>query len=73
MGNKSKGLNSGEKLMSRRKHGLMLDKVWIRRNYNLKAKCDPLEGASQARAIVLEKVEVEAPAGKLIYTIKSIN
>ena len=37
-----------------------LDKNYVRRKYNLKVKSDPLEGASQAKALVLEKIQLEA-------------
>ena len=36
------------------------DPVYARRQLGLDVKCDPLEGAPQARGIVLEKVGVEA-------------
>ena len=36
------------------------DKNYARRELNLDVKSDPLEGAPQARGIVLEKVGVEA-------------
>ena len=60
MGNKSNGLNAGSKLKSRRKAGRWHSKKYIRRARNLKVKSDPLEGASQAKGIVLEKVQIEA-------------
>lgn len=60
MGKKSRGLNSGKKLMKRRKHSRKLDKRWFVRAYGLKEKSDPLDGCSQAKAIVLKKVEMEA-------------
>jgi|SRR3989344_5061638 len=60
MANKSNGLATGKTLIKRRHHGKWLDKTYIRRALNLKKKADPLEGASQARGIVLEKVQLEA-------------
>lgn len=60
MGNKSNGLNAGMKLFKRRKKGLMMNKNYTRRLFDMKVKSDPLRGSSQARAIVLEKVQLEA-------------
>ncbi|MFA6089065.1 MAG: 30S ribosomal protein S12 [Candidatus Woesearchaeota archaeon] len=60
MGKKASGINACLKLMKRRKDGNLKDYQYKRRLYNLKAKSDPLEGKSQARALVLEKKEVEA-------------
>ena len=60
MSNKSNGLFTGKALVSRRNHGLHLDKAFMRRVLDLKKKADPLEGAWQARGIVLEKVQREA-------------
>jgi len=60
MGSKSKGLYAGKKLKKRRHAGRKLDSKYIRRIYKLKQRADPLRGSSQARAIVLEKVQLEA-------------
>ena len=60
MGKKTKGINAGKKIIARRSFGKWHSKKYIRRTLNLKAKSDPLEGASQARGIVLEKVQMEA-------------
>jgi small subunit ribosomal protein S12 len=60
MGKKSSGLNAGKKLMSRRKTSRWLKKSYVRRILDLKRKSDPLKGASQAKGIVLEKVQLEA-------------
>jgi len=60
MSKKSNGLNAGTKLKKRRKTGRWHDSKYIRRARDLKAKSDPLEGASQAKGIVLEKVQLEA-------------
>ena len=60
MGSKSRGLGSGKKLKNRRKKFRMNDRWYVMRVKKLKKKSDPLEGASQAKAIVLEKVQREA-------------
>ncbi len=60
MGKKPNGLNAGSKLLKRRKIFRWSDKKFVRRALRLKEKSDPLEGASQARGIVLEKVQLEA-------------
>lgn len=60
MSRKSRGLNTAKSLKYRRHRGRWMDKTWIRRTLNLKAKADPLEGAHQAKGIVLEKVQLEA-------------
>ena len=54
MGSKSKGLGAGRKLRKRRNGFKKANRT------KLKKKVDPLSGASQAKAIVLEKVQVEA-------------
>lgn len=60
MANKSYGLYSARALLKRRKKARGLKKKFVRRKFNLKEKSDPLEGSSQAKAIVLEKVQLEA-------------
>lgn len=60
MANKSRGLNAGKKLKKRRKKSRWQNQVYKRRKLNLKKRSDPLEGSSQAKAIVLEKVQLEA-------------
>ncbi len=56
----AKGLNAGGKLKKNRKK-FRLSNSWFKRRINhLKEKSDPLRGAHQAKAIVLEKGEVEA-------------
>ena len=60
MGNKSKGLNAGKKLKDRRKKSRWKNPKYKRRILHLKEKSDPLKGASQAKAIVLEKIQREA-------------
>ncbi len=54
MGSKPKGLGAAKKLKSRRKTYKLPNKT------KLKKKVDPLAGSSQAKAIVLEKIQVEA-------------
>lgn len=52
MAKKSRGLNAGKKLKQRRKK--------FKKKKSKKEESDPLEGSSQARGIVLEKVQLEA-------------
>ncbi len=60
MAKKSSGLNSGKKLRKRRENFQWSKKWFVRKTLGLKKKSDPLEGASQAKGIVLEKVQLEA-------------
>ncbi len=60
MGHKSRGLNAAKKLRRRRIKSRWLNKLYIRNKLGLKKKADPLQGSSQARGIVLEKVQIEA-------------
>jgi len=60
MSNKSKGLGSGKKLKKRRIKHRFNSKKYTRKALNLKKKSDPLEGSSQAKGIVIEKVQLEA-------------
>ena len=60
MGKKSNGLNAAKSLKGRRSTFRWSDKTYAKRALNLKQKSDPLGGASQARGIVLEKVQLEA-------------
>lgn len=60
MGKKGKGLGSGKKLKLRRKKHRWQDDMYKRRILKLKVKSDPLQGVPQAKAIVLEKSQVEA-------------
>ncbi len=55
-----KGLFAARKLMENRKKFRWSDKRFVRRVLDLKVKADPLEGAPQARGIVLEKLGIEA-------------
>lgn len=54
------GLFAARKMIERRKKFRWSDKRFVRRILGLKEKADPLEGAPQARGIVLEKVGIEA-------------
>ena len=54
MSKKSRGLGSAKKLQGRRKA------FKLQKRSTLKKKYDPLAGSSQAKAIVLEKIQVEA-------------
>ncbi|MEM4336858.1 MAG: 30S ribosomal protein S12 [Candidatus Woesearchaeota archaeon] len=60
MTKKARGINAGKKLISRRKQFRWNHAKYIRRVLDLKKKSDPLRGASQAKGIVLEKVQLEA-------------
>ncbi|MBI2507470.1 30S ribosomal protein S12 [Candidatus Woesearchaeota archaeon] len=60
MGNKANGLGAGKKLKKRRALNRLRNKWLKRRLYGLKIRSDPLRGASQAKAIVLSKVQLEA-------------
>lgn len=60
MAKKSRGINAGKSLARRRKKGKAHDILYIQKAYGLKAKADPLGGVSQAKGIVLEKVQIEA-------------
>ncbi|MBI2565252.1 30S ribosomal protein S12 [Candidatus Woesearchaeota archaeon] len=60
MGNKANGMRASASLKNRRHHGLWRKKSYVRKVLGLKKKADPLEGASQAKALVLTKVEIEA-------------
>ncbi|MEM3383256.1 MAG: 30S ribosomal protein S12 [Nitrososphaerales archaeon] len=55
-----RGENAGRKLRKKRQKLRWSDKYYKRRLLMLDKKADPLEGAPQARAIVLEKVGVES-------------
>ena len=60
MGKKSNGINAAKKLISRRHKARWQDKDYVRRVLRLKEKSDPLRGASQARGLVVEKIQLEA-------------
>ncbi len=69
MGN---GEFAGRNLQRKRKKHKWLSKRWKRRALRLKQKFDPLEGAPQAKGIVLEKVVLEQkqPHSGLIKCVK---
>ncbi len=54
MGNKPKGLGAAKKLKKRRSTYKLANRK------KMKKKVDPLAGAAQAKAIVLEKLQIEA-------------
>jgi len=56
----AKGLYTARKLRKDRQKSRWSDSTYKRRMLHLKEKSDPLEGAAQARGIVLEKVGIEA-------------
>lgn len=60
MSKKSSGLNAAKKLMKRRKQFRLSKKKFIRRILDPKRTSGPLEGSSQAKGIVLEKIQLEA-------------
>ena len=60
MAKKSNGLNAANSLKRRRSEGRWHHRQYIRRQLRLKESSDPLEGASQAKGIVIEKVQLEA-------------
>ena len=60
MGKKSKGLGAASKLKKRRKKSRWMSKKYTAKKLGLKVKSDPLAGTSQARGIVLEKIQLEA-------------
>ncbi len=60
MGKKASGLNAGKKLKDRRHKARWKQRKYIVKTLDLKKKSDPLAGASQAKGIVLEKVQLEA-------------
>jgi len=60
MGKKPRGIKAGKKLKKRRAKSRWMDKKFKRRTLGLKKKSDPLKASSQAKGIVLEKVQLEA-------------
>ena len=59
MARKAKGLHAGRKLRKNRKKMRWKLSTYRRKALRLDEKADPLEGAPQARGIVLEKVGIE--------------
>ncbi|MFT7616357.1 MAG: small subunit ribosomal protein S12 [Candidatus Woesearchaeota archaeon] len=57
---KARGINTAIKLQGKRANNRMLDKKYKKAVLGLKIKADPLAGASQAKGIVLEKLQIEA-------------
>lgn len=60
MGSKSNGLGTAKKLKKRRSQFRWASRAFTKRALKLKEKSDPLRGACQAKAIVLEKRALEA-------------
>ena len=60
MASKSKGLNSGKKLKKRRAKFKWYKKKYKQSKGGLKEKSNPLGKSSQAKGIVLEKIQLEA-------------
>lgn len=60
MAKKATGINSASKLRKRRHKFRWNNKWFVKKTLNLARKSDPLEGSSQAKGIVLEKVQLEA-------------
>ena len=56
----ARGINTTRKLEANRQHFRWSDRYYKRRILKLREKADPLEGSSQAKGIVLEKVGIEA-------------
>ena len=54
------GINTAGRLATLRQRRRWSDRYYKRRTLHLKERSDPLEGAPQARGIVIEKVGVEA-------------
>ena len=53
------GLYSGRNLKKEKKKKLWKSRIYINRTLKLRNKTDPLEGSPQAKAIVLEKRQIE--------------
>ncbi len=60
MAKKPNGINAAAKLIKRRSESRWKKRTYVTRVLGLAKKADPLEGSSQARGIVLEKVQMEA-------------
>jgi small subunit ribosomal protein S12 len=56
----ARGLNSARKIKKSKKLHRWSDRYYKKRVLRLKQKTDPLEGAPQAKGIVIEKVGIEA-------------
>jgi small subunit ribosomal protein S12 len=60
MAKKSNGIFAASKLSRRRNQSQWQSKKYKKRVLNLRKKSDPLRGSSQAKGIVLEKIQLEA-------------
>lgn len=60
MAKKSKGINAAVKLSKRRAKSRKMYKWYGKKTLKSHLKSDPLEGSSQAKGIVLEKIQREA-------------
>ena len=60
MAKKARGLGATRRLKKRSRSNRWHYRPYIRKALDLKKKSDPLEGSSQAKGIVLEKVQLEA-------------
>ena len=60
MAKKARGLGATRRLKKRNRSNKWHYRPFIQKTLDLKRKSDPLEGASQAKGIVLEKVQLEA-------------
>ncbi|MBR9691292.1 30S ribosomal protein S12 [Candidatus Woesearchaeota archaeon] len=60
MAKKARGLGSTRRLKKRNKVNKWHSSKYKKKTLGLKRKADPLEGSSQAKGIVLEKVQLEA-------------
>jgi small subunit ribosomal protein S12 len=60
MAKKTSGINAAVKLANKRKEFKWADKWFVKKATNSKKRYDPLGGVSQARGIVLEKIQLEA-------------
>jgi len=60
MGKKTSGINAAKGLSKRRKKSQWLYAPFVKKTLKLRTKSDPLRGSSQAKGIVLEKIQLEA-------------
>lgn len=67
----ARGEFAGRILEAKRKRARWLEKTWKRKKLGLKRKFDPLEGAPQAKGIVIKKkgVEQKQPHSGIIKTV----
>jgi small subunit ribosomal protein S12 len=68
----ARGEFAGRDILKKRKRQRWLKKPWKRKKLKLKEKYDPLEGAPQAKGIVIEKKQLEQkqPHSGLIKCVK---